>query len=283
MNGFLRIFIYLVGAPVIGGLLTGIDRRISARMQGRYGPPILQPFYDVFKLLQKEETIVNSMQRFYVYNFLFFIIFTGGIFILGDDLLLTIFALTLASIFFVLAAYATHSPYSYIGAERELIQMMAYEPMMILLAAGMYLVTGSFYVSGIVTFDKPLILYLPGIFLGFTYILTIKLRKSPFDLSMSHHAHQEIVKGLTTEFTGRSLAAIEIAHWYENVYLLGFIYLFFAVNPAIGVIAALLTYFAEILIDNCSARFKWQFAIASAWMVSAIVGLTNIVVLYLIR
>jgi len=42
------------------------------------------------------------------------------------------------------------------------------------------------------------------------YILTIKFRKSPFDLSMSHHAHQEIVRGITTEFSGPALGLIEV-------------------------------------------------------------------------
>lgn len=275
------IILYVLITPFLGGLLAGIDRKISARMQGRFGPPILQPFYDVMKLMQKEETVVNNFQNFYIYNFLFFIIFTGALFFLGDDLLLVIFALTLASIFLVLAAYSTNSPYSNIGAERELIQMMAYEPMMLMVAVGMYLAAGSFMVREIAAFDKPLIVYLPGIFVGFLFILTIKFRKSPFDLSMSHHAHQEIIKGLTTEFTGRTLAAIEVAHWYENIYLLGFVYLFFANNPVVGIAAALLAYFAEILIDNCSARFKWQLAMKSTWFVTILVGLTNILVIYL--
>ncbi|MGZ3593480.1 MAG: NADH-quinone oxidoreductase subunit H, partial [Syntrophales bacterium] len=38
---FLFVLVILVGAPVVGGLLFGIDRRITARMQGRYGPPII--------------------------------------------------------------------------------------------------------------------------------------------------------------------------------------------------------------------------------------------------
>jgi len=275
------VILYVLITPLLGGLLAGVDRKLSARMQGRFGPPVLQPFYDVMKLLQKEEMIVNNFQNFYIYNFLFFIIFTGALFFLGDDLLLVIFALTLASIFLVLAAYATNSPYSSIGAERELLQMMAYEPMMLMVAVGIYLATGTFMIKDIAVFEKPLIIYLPGIFAGFLFILTIKFRKSPFDLSMSHHAHQEIVKGLTTEFTGRTLAAIEVAHWYENVYLLGFVYLFFANNPVVGVAAALLAYFAEILIDNCSARFKWQLALKSTWFVTMLVGLTNILVIYL--
>ncbi|MVD21715.1 NADH-quinone oxidoreductase subunit H, partial [Vibrio cholerae] len=68
---------------------------------------------------------------------------TGALFFAGSDLLLVIFALTLAAIFFVLAACKASSPYSFVGAQRELIQMMAYEPMVLLTAIGMYMVTKS--------------------------------------------------------------------------------------------------------------------------------------------
>ena len=138
---------YIVIAPVLGGLLNGLDRRISARMQGRWGPPILQPFYDVLKLMQKENIVVRRSQNFYIYFFFMFMVFTGGLFFTGGDILLVIFALTLASIFFILGAYKASSPYSFLGAERELIQMMSYEPMVLLSAVGMYLVTRSFFVS----------------------------------------------------------------------------------------------------------------------------------------
>ena len=275
----LAIILFIVFGPLVGGLLSGLDRIITARMQGRIGPPLLQPFYDVFKLMKKETLIVNKSQNFYVFAFLVVIIFTGSLFFAGEDLLLVVFALTLASIMLVLAGFSTSSPYSHIGAERELIQMMSYEPMVIIMTVGMYMVTKSFYVSSIVSFDKPLIIYLPGVFLGFLYILTIKFRKSPFDLSMSHHAHQEIVKGITTEFSGKKLAMIEIAHWYENVFLLGFVYLFFGSNPILGIIVTILAFFLEIFIDNSNARAKWQYTMASSWVVAIVFGMLNIVVL----
>ncbi|MBQ3520806.1 MAG: NADH-quinone oxidoreductase subunit H, partial [Firmicutes bacterium] len=110
--------------------------------------------------------------------------------------------------------------------------------------------------------------------------------KSPFDLSMSHHAHQELVKGLTTEFSGKTLGLIEISHWYENIMLLGFVFLFFANGTwwgvVIGVLVCILTYFLEVLIDNSFARMKWQFAFKSAWIVALVFGVINIFVLYLI-
>lgn len=281
MKIVLMIFVYLILAPFIGGFIVGIDRKISAHMQGRVGPPILQPFYDVRKLMSKQTMAVNKSQKFYVLCFLLFIIFTGCLFFAGGDLLLVIFALTLASVFLVMGAYSANSPYSYLGAERELLQMMAYEPMVILTTVGMYMVTGSFSVGDIVTYPQPLIASLPGIFLGLLFILTIKLRKSPFDLSMSQHAHQELVRGLITEFSGSDLAMIEIAHWYETVFLLGLVYLFLGSNPVVAIILVMAVYFLEIFIDNNSARLKWQFTLGSSWLVALILGAGNIAVLVL--
>jgi formate hydrogenlyase subunit 4 len=283
MNHWIRILIYLVAAPVIGCLLAGWDRRISARMQSRRGPPILQPLYDVLKLWQKQNIVVQRSQNLYIGFFLLLAIFTGALFFGGSDLLLVIFALTLAAIFFVLGAYKASSPYSFIGAERELIQMMAYEPMILLAAIGMYMVTKSFAVDDIAVHPKLLVLVLPGVFIGFLYTLEIKFRKSPFDLSCSHHVHQELVRGITTEFSGRTLAMIEIAHWYENVFLLGWVYLFFASSPVLGVAASLLVFVFIILVDNVFARLKWQTAIRSAWIVAAILGFGNILVLSMLH
>ena len=283
MSPWIRILIYLVAAPVVGCLLAGWDRRISARMQSRRGPPILQPLYDVLKLWQKQNIVVQRSQNLYIGFFLLLVIFTGALFIGGSDLLLVIFALTLAAIFFVLGAYKASSPYSFIGAERELIQMMAYEPMVLLAAIGMYMVTKSFAVDDIAVHPKLLVLVLPGVFIGFLYTLEIKFRKSPFDLSCSHHVHQELVRGITTEFSGRTLAMIEIAHWYENVFLLGWVYLFFASMPVLGVAMSLLVFVFIILVDNVFARLKWQTAIRSAWIVAAILGFGNILVLSMLH
>src|ERR1035437_5913260 len=169
MNPWIRLLIYLVAAPIVGGILAGWDRRISARMQSRQGPPILQPFYDVFTLFQTQNPGVRRSQNLYV-----------------------------------------------------------------------------------------VFLALPGVFIGFVFTLLIKFRKSPFDFSSSHHAHQEVVGGITTEFSGRTLALIEIAHWYETVFLLGLVYLFFGSMPWLGVAVSLLVFVLLVFVDNICARLKWQ-------------------------
>ena len=229
---------YLILAPVIGGLLAGVDRKISARMQRRVGPPIMQPFYDFFKLWDKQPVAVNKAQSFYVTGFLLFVVISGLFFFTHGDILLVVFTLTMASVCFIVAAYSSNSPYSQIGAERELVQTMSYEPMLLLMALGFYLNCGTFSIGEILKSSQMNFIYMPGIFVGLSYILLIKFRKSPFDLSVSHEAHQELIQGALTEISGRSLALIELAHWYENVFLLGFVYLFFAWtapwSPALG-------------------------------------------------
>ena len=57
----ISVVLFLVLAPLVGGLLDGLDRKISARMQGRIGPPLLQPFYDVAKLWNKQMIVVNTV------------------------------------------------------------------------------------------------------------------------------------------------------------------------------------------------------------------------------
>lgn len=280
------ILAFLIFAPLVGGLLGGLDRKLSARMQGRIGPSIFQPFYDVRKLLSKQFIVVNPAQIFLVISFLLTVVFTGCMFYGGSDILLCFFLLSTGATFLIFAACITNSPYSNLGASRELLQMMCYEPAVLLACIGFYLATGSFNVSDIIQSEVPAIVKTPGFFIAFVFILTIKLRKSPFDLSASHHPHQELVKGITTDMGAKTLGIFEIAEWYEHVFLMGFVGLFFVTsNPwsyLAAVIAVLATYFLEILIDNTSARVKWPVMFKLAWGVTILVAGVNLIILMVV-
>ncbi len=272
--------LYILLAPLLGGLLAGMDRKISARMQRRAGPPLLQPFYDFLKLWDKQAIAVNKAEGFYIFGFLLFVVLTGGIFFAQGDILLAVFTLTMASVCLIIAAYAVNSPYSQVGAERELVQTMAYEPMLLMVPLGFYLSGGSFSISDIIADPHMNFLRMPGIFVGLCFILLIKFRKSPFDISMAHEAHQELIGGLKTEISGRTLAIVELAHWYENVFLFGLVMLFFASDSlwtwVLGFVICEIVFFGEILIDNCCARIKWERMLASTWMVGLMAGFLNI-------
>jgi len=287
MLQIISLIAYIIFAPIFGGLLAGVDRKITARMQGRTGPPIIQPFYDVLKLFSKEALVVNYVQNLFVFGYFVFTIFAGCLFFYGGDLLLVFFAITLAEIFLIMCASSANSAYSSMGAQRELLQMMAYEPMILIVAIGFYISSGSFAIKDIITSKISAITFTPGIFLGFLFILTIKLRKSPFDLSTSHHAHQEMVKGLTVELSGRILALTEIAHWYENAFLIGVLAIFI-INSTwwswiVALVVCAIAYFIEILIDNTYARVKWKVLLNSSWIVAFVFGILNLLALSYIK
>lgn len=279
---------YVVLAPFVIGLLDGCDRKISARMQGRRGPSVLQPFYDLKKLFEKEFLTANKIQLFMIRSYLCFIVLSGILFYAGFDILLVVFALSTSAMFLILASTTTHSPFSSQGTHRELVQIMACEPMELLVAVGFYLATSTFNVSDIVMkSDVAKVVMLPGFFVGFVFILTIKFRKSPFDISTSHHAHQEVVKGVTSEMVGKEYGMVTLAEWYENAILYGIVALFFLNSNPLSVIwailAILVVWFLEILIDNTSARVRWQLMLKLAWGVTIIAAGMNLFLLEIIR
>lgn len=286
MSRTISLILYLLLAPFVGALLDGVDRKITARMQGRKGPSLFQPFYDLVKLFSKQMIAVNSVQLLLNCSYLVFLAIAGGMVFFGTDILMSLFILSTADMFLILAASSDSSPYSNIGASREMLQMMSYEPMTLLIAVGFYLATGSFRVDEIILQSSAAIWMMPGLFVGFILIMAIKLRKSPFDLSTSHHAHQEVVKGITTEMSGPTLAIMEIGEYYEKMLLLAIVGLFFIHDTAwswiIGIVACLGVYFVEILIDNVCARVNWKKLIEICWLITLLCGGINILILMLI-
>ena len=277
------IIAFAIAGPIIGCLLAGLDRVISARMQGRVGPPLLQPYYAVRKLFSKENASVNTSEHAYILFAFIFTLVAGGVFFSGGNLLLSVFLVTLSSLLFIVAAYSSRSPYSEVGAARETLQAMAYEPMLYLMCVAFFMASGWFDVAGVFFLDAPAITTAWLAFLGFLFVLTIKLRKSPFDISMSHHAHQEIVRGVTTEMSGPTLGLVEVMHWCENVLFMGWVAMFFVWSNPLSIILAIVVvlavYFLEIWIDNNFARVKWQLMVKSAWLVALVAGGLNVAVL----
>ena len=279
------VLCFLIFAPFVGGLVDGADRIISARMQRRKGPSILQPFYDLRKLFSKQLISVNNVQLFLNMSYLVILMIAGAMLFAGADLLMVLFILSTADMFLIMAASSDSSPYANMGAGREMVLMMAYEPLTLLVAVGFYLTTGSFHVETIINQPVSAVLWMPGLLIGFMFTAGIKFRKSPFDLSTSHHAHQEIVKGITTEMSGTALAIMTIAEYYEMILLLGIFFLFFVNSTwwswiAAFVICAVL-YVFEILLDNVSARLKWDTVLFGCWIVTFVAGGLNILVLML--
>jgi len=279
-NDILIALLVLIGAPIVGCLAAGIDRKITARLQSRVGPPLLQPYYDVRKLFNKDNMIVNQSQNFFVIVYLVFIVLSLLMLVFKQDILMIIFVYTVSSLALIVGGMSTGSPYAKVGSSREIMAILAYEPILILYALAIYLLTGTFKLSAVTSASTPLLAYTPLIFIAMIFVLNIKLKKSPFDYSTSHHAHQELVKGMLTEYSGPGFAIIEIAHFYEYVFLTGLLFVFWTVNPVIGFLLSTAAFLLVIVVDNITARVYWQWMLKLSWTFLLGISLVNIIYLY---
>ncbi len=278
-----KIILVLIGAPILGCLLAGIDRRLTARLQGRVGPPLLQPYYDVMKLFQKDNMVVNESQNLYVVMYVVFVILSLLMLVFDADILMIVFVYTVSSVALIVGGMSTGSPYARIGSSREIMAILSYEPILILYALAIYLLTGTFKLSALDNVSSPLLMYIPLIFISMLFVMNIKFKKSPFDYSTSHHAHQELVKGMLTEYSGPGLAGIEIGHFYEYVFLLGLMFLFWKVNIIIGLLIALIAFLFVIIMDNITARVYWQWMLKVSWTILLIISVVNVLYLYVAK
>jgi ech hydrogenase subunit B len=239
-------------APIIGGLIYGVERVVRARMQHRIGPPMLQPFYDMYKLIDKQPFMINSTHIVFAFMHFITLWIVVAMIILGYSLLYIVFLHLLASIFLVIAGYSVNSVYSHIGSNRELLAIVAYEPILILIAVGFYMVNGTFQISYIyengVDFFSMMLL-----FAALLLIIPIKLKKSPFD---AVEAHQEIVGGVEIEYSGIFFEILYMAKWIEYIFIYLLVYLFFANNLAVAIIGMILVFIGINLVDNSTARIK---------------------------
>ena len=239
-------------APIVGGLVYGFERIVRARMQNRQGPPLLQPFYDSLKLVDKQAFMINPYHSILgVMHFTTLWIVVAFV-ILGQNLLYVIFLHLLSSIFLILAGFSVRSIFSHIGANRELLSIIAYEPILILVSVGFFLSLGSFEISDVRANESQLFA-LFGLFLAYLLIIPVKLNKSPFDAT---EAHQEIVGGAEIEFSGVFFEFLYMAKWLEYVFIYLLLFLFAGDNVLLGIVLSIIVFFLVNLVDNSTARIK---------------------------
>jgi len=260
-------------APVWGGLIYGIERRMRARMQRRKGPPLLQPFYDMFKLMDKRTLIIHSVHAMLaVVHFLILWLVVAALFF-GWNLLYIVFLHLFALIVLVIAGYSVRSPYSHIGANRELLALVAYEPVLILVAAGFYLSTGSFDITVIMSQGSHLT-QLPLLLIALLIIIPIKVKKSPFD---TVEGHQEIVGGVEVEYSGLFYEFLYMARFLEYIFVYGLVLLFGGSNLLLGIVLAIGAFFLVNLVDNATARVRTDQMLRLVYGIAVTCAVINLV------
>ena len=230
---YILIFPGFLFCFLTGLLLCGIDRKLVARMQKRVGPPILQPFYDFFKLCGKE-TIVPAVASRTVFLLaplvglaalvviqLFIPVFSFTAFKGVADVIVILYLLLLPAMSIMLGGAASGSPYAGVGLSREMVTVLAVElPLVLVLLAvakkvGAAMGTGlCFSLSDIVSWQMvhgSLILKKSMIPAAVAMLLIIpgETGNHPFDAA---EAETEICEGMLAEYSGAPLAVYKLSH-----------------------------------------------------------------------
>lgn len=277
----IKIIIGTLGIAAFGiffGLIyKGIDRKISAHMQGRIGPPIRQPFRDIVKLFEKENIIPDHAIP-WLFNLIPLIGLIATISILlylpiggfsplfssSGDLLVILYLLIIPSLALVIGGFSSGSPYAIVGAQREMATMIAYEfPLAILIITIAWNllqkgVTQVFSFSAITSMPVWNQIAGPLGFIGFAILLVVLLLVTPAELSKipfdSPEAETEIAGGLLVEYSGRNLAMYYLTDGVKTVVMASIIVaIFFPYN--LSSLISLGTY-TDIVIDILFYLFK---------------------------
>ena len=211
------LLILSIFAPILGGFIYGIERKVKARMQNRQGPPLIQPFYDFFKLMEKRALQVHSFHSLMGIAFFITAWFAVISLLIGKNILVAIFLHVLALLFLTAGGFSVKSPYSVIGALRELMHLLSAEPILVFAAVGLYLVSHSWNAWEILEKSPPAVFKMPFLFIALVLTIPIVLKHSPFDIS---HAEQEIIGGPEIEYSGLFYEAVYTAKWLEYVFII---------------------------------------------------------------
>ena len=310
---------------IFGLFFKGIDRKLSAHMQGRIGPPIRQPFRDVVKLFTKENIVPDNAIP-WVFNLAPIVGLVATITILlyiplggfnpiattngsgFGDLILVLYLLIIPSLAMVIGGFASGSPYSTVGAQREMATMMAYEfPLAIIIVSFAWLIGSEPFGLGLenafsftVITANPIwasigILGIIGTILLLLALLIVtpaELSKIPFD---SPEAETEIAGGLLAEYSGRNLGMFYLTDAVKTVAMASIVVaLFFPYNlsPILGVggIPAniidivfylvkvlLVVFFSVSLIRVAIARLKIDQIVGTYWLWITLLALIGLI------
>jgi len=273
------IFPGLLFLAVAGAFLSWFDRKISARVQFRKGPPLFQPFYDFFKLLLVKETILPKHGSPFVFLLAPLLAVFGatmaGVFILlpilnintgfRGDMLVIFYLLTLPSFSFIIGSLASGNPLAAVGGSREMKLIISYELTFLLLIAAIIMKSGQhFDLNTIIETQQsgtPFIGSISGVllFIAGIFCIQAKLGMVPFDMP---EAEAELASGIYIEYSGPPYAMIKLAKYIMLFILPAFLIalLMNGMKPGIGILWVILKILGVvlllILIKNTNPRVK---------------------------
>lgn len=219
------IFPGFLFAMVVGLLTAWFDRKVTARVQWRKGPPWYQNFADVAKLLVKEVTVPDTANKtiFLLAPAVALASATMAAAMLGavnmnwnitfvGDLIVLWYILALPSIMIIIGASASGNPMSSVGASREMLQFAGYELPLVIAISTVVFKVGSIGLGNILSYQAtngPILYSVSGVIACIVALLCLqaKLGLVPFDIP---EAETELGAGAFMEYSGAALGAFKI-------------------------------------------------------------------------
>lgn len=220
------IFPGFLFTAVCGLLASWVDRKVTAKVQWRVGPPWYQPLIDIVKLLGKETIVPKGASRLTflsapLVGLASITLVSTIIWIMNlnpdksfiGDLIVVIYLLTLPSIGLIIGGFASRNPYASLGAAREMKLILSYElPFLLAMLIPIIKAGGTIRIGEFLTYQSAngLIAGSPSGVIAFIIVILAmqaKLALVPFDIP---EAETEIMAGLTIEYSGTPLAAIKL-------------------------------------------------------------------------
>lgn len=256
--GYVLIFPGFLFCFLAGMLLCGIDRKLVAKMQKRVGPPILQPFYDFFKLCGKETIIPASASKTtflmaplvglaaLVVIQLFIPVFSFSAFSGMADVIVILYLLLIPAMSIILGGAASGSPYAGVGLSREMVTIISCELPLVLVLLAVAKTVGSamgtglcFSLSDIAAYQAmngSLITKLSMIPAAVAMLLIIpgETGNHPFDAA---EAETEICEGLLAEYSGAPLGVFKLSHAIKMLTLTSLFAALFLGGLGTGIVA----------------------------------------------
>lgn len=279
-------------------IVSWIDRKVSALVQWRVGPPILQPVYDFLKLMKKETVIprdgsvavflLSPIVSFAALVVVSMLLVKTNIYKIGfiGDIFVVIYLLLLPSFAVIMGGAASANPLSSIGASREMKMILSYELPFILVVCMVLIKTGGAVgIADIINYqlnNGMIISSLSGA-LGFLVTLLCfqsKMAQVPFDLP---EAEQEIMGGAIIEYTGPPLCFFIVSKWILMAVLplLTVILFMGGINTWVGILKYIFVLVLVILIKNTNPRLRINQMLSFFWGPLTLLAAVSVVLAFL--
>lgn len=239
MEQITSIFVSIAYALLImlfAPLVTGVIKAAKASLQNRRGPQIVQPYYDIFKLLQKDSVL--SPTTSWIFTLAPYIYFAGAFgaaaLLLAGDLFALLYILAAGRFFLALASLDAGSSFGGMGGSREMFISVLIEPMLLLVMLTVAGQAGSTNLAAMSETAESIPLTLPYIFSAsaFLILLLAETGRIPIDNPDTHLELTMIHEGMVLEYSGRWLGLILWASAIKQlVFILLFIVLFIPWQP----------------------------------------------------